>query len=140
MADDAAVRGWIRSALIKYQKKKGSQARLRNAWLLLQGKRQEKEFQNDLNLACAEHYMFARFSSSIGGTQQVVNAVAGAGMAISIPGYAAVKGIAGLFGKSDSLKSDSGPVTKPSADQIYWGYRGVFDAQTDPLVLILPSP
>jgi hypothetical protein len=92
------------------------------AWSSLKGMRQNPDFYHDSELASAEHYMFARWIVSVGGSG--VAAI----VSLMIYRYQLVKLenlIAKRFGVPLEIKWAAGPVTPPSFGQFAWGMRGV---------------
>jgi hypothetical protein len=91
------------------------------AWSSLKGMRQDPAFQTDNALACAEHYMFARWISSVGG---IGVATAVSTMAVGYQLYKVQALVAKRAGINLPTKTGAGPATPPSAAQMYWGLRG----------------
>ena len=77
----------------------------------------------DLNLADAEHYMYARFLAGNTGDASVKALVVG---------YETAKVVKYLRGKEKDLRTDSRfPVLPPSIDAVNWGLAGAEDGLND---------
>lgn len=95
------------------------QSKTGNAWDYLRRYRELCD-PTDQDLACAEHYMFARYMSSL-------HPVLAGGMPMAVGAYQLGKVIQ-LFlehcGVELGLHYGSHQPTRPSAAQVYWGLRG----------------
>lgn len=95
------------------------QSKTGNAWDYLRRYRELCDAA-DPHLACAEHYMFARYMSSL-------HPVLGGGMPIAVGAYQLAK-VMKLFldhcGAELGLHYGQHEPTRPSAAQVYWGMRG----------------
>lgn len=113
--------------------------RSRYAWAYLRGMRRLGDDQlcrqlgisvpvnpaapNDLNLADAEHYMYARFLAGSTGDPTTSGLVYG---------YELWKVVQFVTGRESKLRTDPRfPVLPPSADAVDWGIRGVDDGLQD---------
>lgn len=90
------------------------------AWRELKAMRDAERGPADVDLAAAEHYLFARFASRFIGTGL---------MDLAALGYYGVKasGISPHWG--------SGPASPPSTDQLLWGMQGAADGPP-----VIPHP
>ena len=94
------------------------------AFRALQAARRLPGASLDLDLAAAEHYMFARFMLCTG-------TVSATQMRTLIVGYDAKKLIDRLRNNPNAAATTANPVSPPDADVIRWGLRGVVEGQTD---------
>lgn len=94
-----------------------------NAWQALKAERRTTTGASDVNLAAAEHYMYARFLTGATGDSQ----------AAWLPlGYYAKKKIYFLLGKEANLRTDPKfPSLVPQWKTVVWGERGVNDGLKD---------
>ncbi|WP_412543480.1 peptidoglycan-binding domain-containing protein [Longispora sp. K20-0274] len=113
--DDDLVKDIIRGALWATDDAKREVMRCWDAWAALKARRDAENpaKPGDVNLAAAEHYMFARFLSA-----GIVPAVVVDVMALS---YTAFKTVGARW------HAGTGPVTPPSAAQLKWGALGAHD-------------
>jgi hypothetical protein len=75
----------------------------------------------DVNLAAAEHYLYARYSAMEDGP------VGGMGMAVLAAGYDAVKAVAFGLGVEDWLSTDGTTPSRPTVGSARWGVAGAID-------------
>src|SRR5262245_30997883 len=71
-----------------------------------------------MNLAAAEHYMFARWLVGTGYVHQ-------AQMRTLVVGYDAKKLLERLRGDSNASRTTANPVSPPDVDVVRWGLKGV---------------
>lgn len=75
----------------------------------------------DVNLAAAEHYLYARYAALQDG------AASGVGMAVLAAGYDAVKAVAFGLGVEDWLSTDGTTPSRPTVGSTRWGMAGAVD-------------
>lgn len=112
--DDTLVKDIIKGAL--WAETTGTEEeRCQRAWLTLKGRRdaEDPSKPGDVNLAAAEHYMFARYMSAGYTPAMAVDMLAIAYYAVKKTGL--------------RWKAGTGPVTPPSAGQLKWGTLGAHD-------------
>lgn len=120
--DDDDVRRRIGQALLVAPGVNVSE-RLGNAWQALKAERRTAGGATNVNLAAAEHYLYARFLASVTGDSA----------AAALPlGYYLKKKIYFLLGKEASLRTDpSFPSLAPQFGTVVWGQKGVNDGLGD---------
>lgn len=155
--DPAKVMGYVTSAEQAVADPKIDRAKLQqvtqlyyDAWQKLMGDRQSGKFNKDKNIACAEHYAYARwFVYKDGASSRSDNAKT---LSISIFGYTAIKGVLDLFGIIPALTNHSdktprqllkilsgmsgnnkGTVSEFDTDQLLWEYAGLNAGLNAPL-------
>jgi hypothetical protein len=92
--------------------------RLGNAFRALQAQRQQPGHSLDLDLAAAEHYMFARWMVCTG-------FVSPTQMRVLTSGYDLKKRLDRLLGSPNREQVTSNPVSPPDRDVVRWGHLGV---------------
>ncbi|HKU94193.1 MAG TPA: hypothetical protein VJR58_02900 [Vineibacter sp.] len=98
--------------------------RLRAAFTELRDTRRQRGRSADLNLAAAEHYLFAR--------QAVANAdVSAAQMRAMVHGYEWTKTVLEGLGLDWLMRTTSEPTARASSDVMRWGLKGVDDGEHD---------
>ena len=95
--------------------------RIRRAWLSLQTRRRELDPLN-INLAAAEHYMYARFLAGVSGDPSVR-------MAPTL--YGLKKRLFFAFGIQDKMATTANPVLPPNAAVERWGTTGANEGLLD---------
>ena len=98
--------------------------RVRNAFRNLQSRRQIPGASLDLELAAAEHYMFARLMVCSGHVSQTQ-------MRMLVDGYHMKKMIDRLRGDPNAEAVTSNPVSPPDPGVHQWGRVGLIDGQAD---------
>jgi hypothetical protein len=78
----------------------------------------------DMDLAAAEHYLFARFMVCTG-------TVSAMQMRAFVVGYDIKKWIDRVRGNSNAAATTGNPVSPPDRGVVRWGLQGVVDGQTD---------
>jgi hypothetical protein len=112
--DDTIVKDIIKGAL--WAETKGSEhERCENAVVRLKARRDREDPTKpaDVNLAAAEHYMFARYMSS--------GYMPGAAMNFASVVYFGIKALGGTY------KSGGGPVSETSPADLNWAFLGAHD-------------
>ncbi|HEX2884892.1 hypothetical protein [Vineibacter terrae] len=100
--------------------------RLYAEFRLLQWERRKPGRSADVNLAAAEHYLFAR--------QAVATAqVSAFQMRQMVRGYEVTKAILETFGLEGLMRTTSEPTAPSSPDHVRWGLKGVDDGERDRL-------
>jgi hypothetical protein len=126
--DDAVVKQTIRDALAHACGPGVSCCdRVKWAFRPLQAQRQQPGNSLDLNLAAAEHYMFARWMVCTG-------RVGPFQMRLLVRGYDMKKRWDRMLGDPDREAVTANPVSPPDEDVRAWGLRGVTDGETDPQI------
>lgn len=93
------------------------------AFRALQARRRDGAHATDVNLAAAEHYMYARFLTGTTGDPLVMAAPVG---------YALKKKLYFTLGIEDWMRtSPKNPVLPPSIGSVVWGELGVSDGMKD---------
>ena len=93
------------------------------AFRSLQARRRDGAHATDVNLAAAEHYMYARFLTGTSGDPLVLAAPVG---------YALKKQVYFTLGIEDWMRtSANNPVLPPSVGSVVWGEMGVADGMKD---------
>lgn len=137
--DDRKAQAYIDDALGRFLRISDKVDRTRYAWAYLRGLRRMGDDDlcrqlnirvtpvptapTDLNLADAEHYMYARFLASSTGDPASKSLVYG---------YELMKVVRYVSGREKDLRTDPRfPVLPPSADAVAWGAAGVDDGLQD---------
>lgn len=121
--DDQKVQNYINNALAANLFRKSFEARLLGAFNELYAQRgREDPNDENLELAAAEHYMFARYEVYSGEMPATV-------MRAATVGYDAMKTV-GLFPGTFAIRKAIGHSwTRPSTDIIRWGLKGCQDGE-----------
>lgn len=123
--EDTVVERLIAEALVKNGwTESGGLDPLEKAFRSLQARRQAPGNSLDLNLAAAEHYMFARW---VVGTGEVSVTQ----MKVMIVGYDAKKLYDRVAGNPDKERVTANPVSKPDGDVVLWGLAGAEQGALD---------
>ncbi len=85
---------------------------------------QRQHAQLDVNLAAAEHYLYAR---SMGIDEGALNGIATTVLAM---GYDAIKKAAFAVGMEEHLAADDGAISEPTWESTVWGVKGGIDGLT----------
>jgi hypothetical protein len=126
MADqvvDAVVRSIIHASLAKEPTRSGETIvhRVSRAFRALQKRRREVEPLN-INLAAAEHYMYARFLAGLTGDPTV---------RLAPTLYGLKKRLYFALGIQDKMATTGNPVLPPNSAVEHWGKVGATDGLTD---------
>jgi len=122
--NDSNVRNLIHRAMSNAVTGGGCCGQVEVAFRSLQTTRRLPGRSLDLDLAAAEHYLFARFMVCTG-------TVSGTQMRILVVGYDAKKWIDRARGKPDSEATTGNPVSPPDSDVVRWGLTGVNEGASD---------
>ena len=116
--DDATVQQLIAQALAAAGPATECCDQTERAFRDLQKRRQRPGNSLDLNLAAAEHYLFARWMVCSG-------AVSAMQMRAIVVGYDLKKALDRLRGKANAEQVTANPVSRPDAGVVRWGLAGV---------------
>ena len=120
--DDARVQEWIDEC---YAASNFPQEpdHTRDAWAHALNLRRDNP--QDVNLAAAEHYLYAKYSGKEDGAFGAITT------GLMATGYDAVKAGAFLFGVEDWLSTDGTKPSKPTLGSTRWGLAGAADGLGD---------
>ena len=122
--DDGKVRVFMMDALSAAGSDSSCCGQICKAFRILQAKRRVPGASLDLNLAAAEHYMFAKCLVCNG-------TVSKAQMELLIFCYDAKKWLDSKTGNPDAEKTTANPVSPPDEDVRRWGKQGATDGDAD---------
>jgi hypothetical protein len=122
--NDGKIRTMIASALDNIGNGDACCGKVEVGFRNLQAARRVRGASLDLELAAAEHYMFARFMVCTG-------TVSAMQMRALVIGYDIKKWIDRARGNPNAAATTGNPVSPPNKHVVRWGLKGVVDGQTD---------
>lgn len=122
--NDANVRILVARAMANFGNADACCGQVEVAFRNLQSARRVPGASLDLDLAAAEHYLFARFMVCTG-------TVSPAQMRALVIGYDAKKWIDRARGDPNATATTGNPVSPPNTDVVLWGLTGVSEGSRD---------